>query len=180
MKVDIMPATSDDLPVVANLLELYLHDFSAVEPSDVGPDGRFGYPHLEQYWEDPARKAFVVRVDGKLAGCALIKRGSALAGDLEAMDVAEFFVLRAYRRKGVGRAAARAIWDRFPGRWLVRVLKHNPDAVRFWKRAIAHYTDGRFTEELLDQEISDGPPRRWVIFRFTSNVLPPVSVAGTP
>jgi predicted acetyltransferase len=110
---------------------------------------------------------FLIRAGDRLAGFALVKRGSALVGDLEALNLAEFFVLRAYRRRGIGYTAAAAIWERFPERWLVRVLANNHPALVFWERAVAQHTQGRFTrEELLQTEYD--PPRGWVIFRFYS------------
>jgi hypothetical protein len=35
--------------IVANLLELYAHDFSEFHPLELGADGRFGYRHLPLY-----------------------------------------------------------------------------------------------------------------------------------
>lgn len=106
--IAVVPADSpNDHIVLGNLFELYLYDFSTVEPQMPCPDGRFSSPDmLQAYWEDSQRHAFLVRLDDAPVGFALVKRGSALAGDLEAMDLAEFFVLRSFRRRGFGRQAA--------------------------------------------------------------------------
>jgi Predicted acetyltransferase len=50
--------------------------------------------------------------------------------------MAEFFVMRKYRRGGVGGKAARAVFARFPGEWQVRQLAANGAAVAFWRAAI--------------------------------------------
>jgi predicted acetyltransferase len=60
-------------------------------------------------------------------------------------DVAEFFVLRKYRRQAVGRRAACLLFQRFPGEWEVRQLLGNESATRFWVSVIEEVTRGRFT-----------------------------------
>src|SRR4051812_26669424 len=112
-------ATTADEPILANLLELYVHDLSEIFPVDIGADGRFGYTGLTRYWSEPAtRFAFLIRTSARLAGFALVTRGSPASTDPEALDLAEFFVLRSCRRSGVGRRAAFALWDRLRGDWI--------------------------------------------------------------
>lgn len=132
-------ATSEEAPLLGNLLELYVHDLSAVFPNVVmGPDGRFGYPKLPLYWSEPERRfAFLIRCAGEVAGFALATRGSPVTDDPAVFDVAEFFVLRRYRRSGVGRRAARLLWDRLPGRWTVRVAEHHQSGLEFWRAVVA-------------------------------------------
>ena len=60
--------------------------------------------------------------------------------------MAEFFVLRSHRRAGVGRRAACLLWDRLPGRWVVRVPELNRAGIPFWAEAIRAYTGGAFLE----------------------------------
>ena len=86
---------------------------------------------------------------------------SRLTGDLAVRDMAEFFVMRRFRRHGVGEQAAGWLFDRFPGPWEVRQKKENQPATAFWRRAIGRYTDGRFDEEELDDERWRGPPQRF-------------------
>jgi predicted acetyltransferase len=62
-----------------------------------------------------------VRLDRDLAGFALLKRGTYFPGQVDndgcGMQVAEFFVMKGFRRQGVGTQAAINLFDRFPGRW---------------------------------------------------------------
>ena len=58
----------------------------------------------------------------------------------------EFFVLRRFRRHGVGRAAAFAAFDHFGGPWEVRQREENPNATAFWRRTIDEYTRGDYEE----------------------------------
>jgi hypothetical protein len=66
--VEVLPASPEQEPIVANLLELYAHDFSEFHQIKIGADGKFGYNDLPLYWRDPNRRALLVRTDGNLAG----------------------------------------------------------------------------------------------------------------
>lgn len=157
MLVGVVDAKLEDKPVLANLLELYHYDFTEFTQEDIAPDGRFGYSKLDEYWQDPLRFPFLIWVDGNLAGFTLVKRGSAITGDPEIMDVAEFFVMRKYRRKGVGDEAARRIFERFRGRWEVREMANNTAAQAFWRTTIERYVGRAVEEHYCDNERWLGP-----------------------
>ena len=148
---------------MANLLELYSHDFSEFHDLEIGADGRFGYRHLPLYWTDPRRYPFLVHMEGKLAGLVLVMRGSELSGNPAAWDMAEFFVIRRYRRRGLGTHIARKVWRRFPGQWEVRVMESNATARQFWASAISEFVG----EEIRPVQVEkDG--KRWTVFSFES------------
>lgn len=161
--LEVRPAAPEEAPVLANLLELYAHDFSLIADLHLGQDGRYGYSRLAQYWTDPTRLPFLVRVDGRPAGFALIARGSEISGDPKVWDVSEFFVVRRHRRRGVGVAVAHELWRRHPGRWEVRVMENNVPAIAFWAAAVRDFT-GREPQSAL--VLSDD--RRWQVFSFDS------------
>ncbi len=162
---EILPATKEEMPIVANLFELYAHDFSEFYSVEPGPDGRFGYPDLPLYWGEPGRHPFLIKVDGKLAGFALIRKLAPVTGHDAAWDLAEFFVLRAYRRRGVGRQAAHSVWRQFPGLWQVRVMRANQTARRFWQHAIAG-----FAGEAMSSRRTENAGETWDVFSFSSSV----------
>jgi predicted acetyltransferase len=161
--IEVIPATVDQQPVFANLLELYIHDFSEFHSLELGADGRFGYKHLSLYWLEPDRHPFLLRLDGKLAGFVLVKRGSEFSGNEAVWDMAEFFILRAHRRSGVGTAAAHQVWKRFPGQWEVRVMEANRAAHHFWQHAITEFAGKTVHTERIEK---DGG--HWHLFSFQS------------
>jgi predicted acetyltransferase len=71
--------------------------------------------------------------------------------------MAEFFILRKYRRQGAGTRAARELFDRFPGRWEVAEIPENAPAIAFWRKVIAGYSRGNYEEVWLDNERWKGP-----------------------
>jgi predicted acetyltransferase len=162
--VSLQRATADMAPLLRNLLELYIHDMSESFDVELGPDGRFGYEQLPLYWAEPAvRHAFLIKCGTRVAGFALATRGSPASDNPDDLDVAEFFVLRAFRRLGVGGRAACALWDTLPGQWVVRVSEANRPGLPFWRKVIRSYTSGTFVES-----VRPGHPHGWHVFTFRS------------
>jgi predicted acetyltransferase len=161
--VHLEPALREQSPILANLLELYAHDFSEFQPLDIGPEGRFGYKPLSLYWSESNRHPFLIRFNGKLAGLALVKRGSEISGNQEVWDMAEFFVLRGCRRNRIGTLAAQQMWRRFPGPWEVRVMQSNPSAIFFWNQAISDFIGESIQPVCIEK---DG--RSWQVYSFKS------------
>jgi predicted acetyltransferase len=165
-RLSIDPATAAEQSVIANLLQLYIHDFSELFAGtprcDLDADGLYrpDIP-LGHWWQLPNHVPLLLRVDGRLAGFALINDHghSGLAID---RNVAEFFIVRKYRRAGVGRAAALAIFSRFPGQWEAAVMRANTGARAFWAETIAAHpaVQGIAVEDCHDD--------RWngTLFRF--------------
>lgn len=144
MNTELVSARVEDKSIIANLLQLYLYDFSELAGWAINEHGLFNYPYLDHYWTEPDRHPFLVRVDGELAGFALV-RTLVMEGGQE-NHLAEFFILRKLRRIGVGETAARQLFDRFPGTWTVAQRDWNIGAQRFWRRVIGRYTGGSYTE----------------------------------
>jgi hypothetical protein len=47
-QIEVVSAAPGEEPILANLLELYAHDFSEFHEVEIGVDGRFGYKSLEE------------------------------------------------------------------------------------------------------------------------------------
>jgi predicted acetyltransferase len=147
MNITVTDACRSDEPTLQNLLQLYTHDFSGfwagTTKGDVQPDGRFPDYPLDDYWIQRSWSAVLVRCDACLAGFALVNdRGH--SGKPVDRNMAEFFILRKYRGRGVGRAAAERIFAKYPGQWELAVARKNVAALTFWRAAIrsaSHVTE---------------------------------------
>jgi predicted acetyltransferase len=148
VNVEVIRAELRDKPLLRQLLQLYQYDFSEFDNADVGDDGFYRYGYFDSYWTEPERHPLLFRVDGKWAGFALVRAGTP-------HDMAEFFVMRKYRRGGIGTAIAREVFARFPGEWQVRQMTSNPAATAFWVQAIPV----EFEQDLLEH----GPVQRFTI-----------------
>jgi predicted acetyltransferase len=161
--LEVIPAARDQEPILANLLELYAHDFSEFRNLEIREDGRFGYRSLPQYWSERDRHPFLLRIEGRWAGLVLVKRGSEVSGSGAVWDMAEFFVVRGWRRRGFGTRTAHEVWRRFPGMWEVRVMQANVPAQHFWAGAISIFT-GEATHPVNVKKAGEC----WSLFSFES------------
>jgi predicted acetyltransferase len=62
----------------------------------------------------------------------------------------DFFILKKYRRQGIGQYVAYSLFDQFPGEWQVSEIAHNLPAQAFWRKIISRYRNGDFREELTE------------------------------
>src|SRR5512136_3203226 len=107
LNIEVNPADVAERPVLRHLMELYQYDFSEFDGADTTYLGLYDYPYLDHYWVEPDRSPFIVRVNGYLAGFVLVARYNYLTGLKDTWVMAEFFIMRKYRHRGVGEYAAR-------------------------------------------------------------------------
>ena len=136
MTVTLDPIRIEQKSVLMQMMELNSYDFSEFTGEDISEYGYYGYAHIDDYWNEAGRYPFFIRADGKLAGLVLIRSCSEYSDLSRPHCVAEFFVMRKYRRHGVGLAAATQVFSRFPGGWEVSVLLNNHAALAFWESVI--------------------------------------------
>lgn len=161
MKIELIPATQEETPVLRRLMQLYLYDIASLDHWDIGEDGSYGNPvRIEGFWVDGAYDRFLIRIDGILAGFVLTSHESGDASE-PIHVISEFFVLRRYRRAGVGRMAATRLFDGFDGTWKLSVMESNTSAREFWASVIGAYTGRPRREFDATSEAADE-----VIFRF--------------
>ncbi|QVM93510.1 GNAT family N-acetyltransferase [Pseudomonas entomophila] len=149
--LELLQTGPDQADLVRNLYQFYAYESSDWEQEDVEVDGRFYIhePHFERYWQSPGWSATLVLVDGFIAGFVLVER-SELPG-IDAFELADLFILKKYRRLGIGRAVARQFLCEGDADWLLRW--HGADAVatQFCRALLADLP--RATREIaLDDE----------------------------
>ncbi len=133
--VAIAPIQPGDTGTLRNLLQLYQYDFSAIEETPISLDGRFHQLDAVEF-----AHGYLITADDQLAGFALVGRRRPSVGSEPAMwCMREFFIMRAYRRAGLGGTAARLVIDRHPGDWEVTVTPNNLSAIEFWRTVLRAY-----------------------------------------
>lgn len=157
--ISIDKATIEEKSVLRNLMELYNYDFTEFDPEDVNEHGLYGYKYFDHYWTDEGRYPFLVRVDGKYAGFALV-RVIEFGYDIYTFSMAEFFVMKKYRKTGVGKYIAMELFNKFKGKWKVAVIEENKPAQLFWRKVVQEYTGGKFEE--VREEGWSGPIEAFV------------------
>lgn len=167
MKIELQLVPVEEKQVLKRMIELYLYDLSEYDPLALNGYGEFGYRYLDHYWTEPERRPFFVRIDGKLGGFVLLNR----FGFTDGLDcsIAEHFIMRNYRKRGVGRRVAFEAFDRFRGLWEVRAHARNEVAKAFWRSVISDYTDGSFSE--LEKGLKEWSGPIWTFDNTTSQPL---------
>ncbi len=134
--ITLRPAMLADKPVIANLVQLYLHDMTEFMPFPVEQDGRFQYDFLDRFWRHP----YFIMAGEEIAGFALVVDECPLTGRAPCWFMAEFFILKAYRGHGAGREAFHLALVAHPGQWHIAVPLANRAAQAFWPKAIGDRT----------------------------------------
>lgn len=154
--VSLVPADRSQLPVFEELWQLYMYDFSEFlevgdAAADVDEQGLYAYEFdFRRYWERMGYWAYLARLRERIAGFVLVSdRIRFRNGPGRYID--EFFVLRRYRRRGIGRALAFQTFDTYRGYWEIAEIPGNTPAQTFWRRVIGAYANGRFEETITPE-----------------------------
>lgn len=162
-------AVTDAVPahatVIQNMMQLYTHDFSeywaGTARGDLNAEGLFEAYPLDEYWSRPGWSVLFIWCRGALAGFSLLN-DETHSGLPANRNMAEFFVLRKHRGRGVAQFAAEMIFSLHPGSWEVAVARKNTRAREFWRKAMLRSGKAANIEELdLQNAQWNGP-----IFRF--------------
>jgi len=149
--------------VLRQLGQFYFYDFSEIEGDWVDENGRFTEINTERFWTLPGARAFLCRVDGHWAGFAMISQRSFLVDVPQANVVEEFFVMRQYRRRGVGIGMANRLFDLVSGEWHLAQTPNNDKARKFWHQVVRQRTEEPVEEHQLDDDLWVGTLQRmWV------------------
>lgn len=153
--LEIIKVKEDDKDIIKNLFPLFIHDISEYDSDeDVDARGAFDIDFLEMYWRECDLIPLLIKVQERIAGFILLQTGKYAPPSKEDYYIGQFFILKGYRRKGIGKEAVRKLLNKFPGKYLVGQLPNNIPAIRFWKSAFSycgvHYIE---TLENIGKEI---------------------------
>jgi predicted acetyltransferase len=146
LTLDVRLATGADRDPLQRMLELYQYELSDIWDQDLDAAGEYGYA-LDRYWNASGNYPYVALIDGRYAGFALVDDRVKLSGGQYWMD--QFFVLKKYRGRGVGRALAADVIRRHPGAWQIGQMADNHSAQAFWRKTIGGLTEGNFKESTI-------------------------------
>ncbi|HEY3809587.1 MAG TPA: GNAT family N-acetyltransferase [Steroidobacteraceae bacterium] len=163
MQVSLRDARSgrNDRRWIEGVYRDYLNDL-APEATGLFPAlGEVGHREpdlLARWFADRTAQVLTILYSEEPVGFAMVHRraagapGHASAGASE-FSMAEFFIARPWRRRGIGAQAVRLLFDRFDGQWLISEHVRNTAAVKFWRRVVSTYTHGQFQERVVDGEV---------------------------
>jgi predicted acetyltransferase len=145
MDITIDKVLIEEKQVLGNLFEFYNYEFSKyLDSLELQDDGRFGFEPLDSYLSEPHFYPYFIRVNNRLAGFVIVK--SEDKNGVSFNSIEQFFVMKKYEGKGIGKYVAKEIFDRFPGEWKVTQVQKNYPAQAFWRSTINEYTKGDYRE----------------------------------
>jgi predicted acetyltransferase len=147
MTFNLLKAASRDRTLLQHLLQLCLHDLSEFSRADIDAQGRFAYPFLDLYWTEPGRAPFWIKAGDKVAGFVLVRLLPEAQPETR-REIAEFFVLRKYRNKGIGARAAQRVLALYPDKWRVCYSAQNVPAENFWRKVVQLHAGGAYHKRL--------------------------------
>lgn len=135
----------------------YLNDLAPLATGVFPILGEIGHREPDQlasWFADSSAQLLTILNNDQPVGFAMVRLAQPLASrPATDFSMAEFFIARDWRRRGVGQEAVRLIFDRFSGRWHIMEYLRNPGAVSFWRRVVTAYTDGHYQEQIRDGEV---------------------------
>jgi [ribosomal protein S5]-alanine N-acetyltransferase len=131
---------------------------------DLAPDtgifpvlGEVGHREPDQilrWFGDPSVFPLVILKSDEPVGFAMVVRVAPSAAKPRVdFRMAEFFITRSRRRRGIGATAVQLILSRFAGRWEITEYLRNDAAVGFWRKVVATYTRGSYQERIVNGEV---------------------------
>ncbi|MFP2904554.1 GNAT family N-acetyltransferase [Pyxidicoccus sp. 3LFB2] len=151
--MDVLRATPAEHSLLRNLYPLYLHDLSEFGVEYRLDEQGHWRPDFLPTWLTGAPEVhpLLLRFEERTVGFAFVGQAPfPYMTPGRDFRMSEFFILRGERRRGLGRLAARAIFERYPGIWEVSQLPANRSAIAFWRSVIGEYTGGDFEDTRVD------------------------------
>ncbi|WP_442600514.1 GNAT family N-acetyltransferase [Paenibacillus sp. KN14-4R] len=131
----ITKAEQNDKHIFRQLMTLFLHDLSEFN-SDLEinqSNGLFEFDVLDWLFEKEGLTPFFIRIDDKIIGFILLQSGPFSNQEFADYVLNSFFIMKKYRRQGLGREACKVFFKQLPGRYAISQIKTNTPAIQFWK-----------------------------------------------
>ena len=144
MEVSLVKIDKDDRNILENLFHYYVYEMSGFLALGPNQDGHFGFnkSQFDIYWESESHIPYFIYVNQELAGFVLIRK---YPSDLSSNDIDQFFVLRKFKGKGIGKKAFKLVTELISGKWQIRVLFENSSALHFWKSSVSNIVGQNYT-----------------------------------
>ena len=141
-------------PAFINLFNLYHHDLAKFVPdlyTDVDDEGYYDRDCILEILNMPPEKVqpYIIRYEDKIAGLVILTFPPYVKQDCD-YCILEIFVLNSHRGKGIALMACRELFNEFPGRYCIEVLKNNEGALGFWDNLIAR--EGRLITRVRNEK----------------------------
>ncbi|MBB5205184.1 putative acetyltransferase [Inhella inkyongensis] len=167
MTIELCPArTADERACIEHLMQFFNYELSAWYPVRLAEHGLYTLRPKGPYWAEPRTQPFLLRVDGELAGFAVVD-GECVEPARSRYNLGYFFLVRRFRGRGLARQALVQLLQALPGAWEIYYLARNAYAEHFWGPALSALPLVGLERQ---ERVIDDEPSVW--FRFETAVTP--------
>ena len=142
--IEIAEAKEKERSIIQNLARFYVYDLSEYQNRKCPEDGLFEDEDYIRFWKKPGHYPYLIKCQDEIAGFVLVEKGGS-SPDID-YHIAEFFIVRKFRRQGISMFVAKELFQKYSGNWEVMSISGNKPAVKFWEKTIAGYTQGQYTK----------------------------------
>lgn len=135
-------ADKKEKQLMINMFSLYLHDLS--EYTDhlyMDENGLFQCHDIDLFWDNEKYIPYFITIGKQVIGFVILLRGHQAVLDNYDFDFYELFILRQYRKMGIGKFIAQMVFELHPGLYNVSVLIRNTRAINFWRKLYSNNGD---------------------------------------
>ena len=139
MTFAIRSASFNEKQCIFNLFQPYLNELSLFPDEEIDykdKEGIYHYTYLDAYWQENERYPYLLFYNSEIAGFALVRH------DGEHWQMAEFYVMTAFRRRGLALACAVDIFRSHPGDWKIGFHKRNQPSRELWQKLAERFSKG--------------------------------------
>jgi len=152
MKIELIEVEETQKSVLRQMIELYEYDMSIYTNEELNDYGFYDYSYFDYYWNEENRFAYFIKCNDILCGFVMVNDFCyALRGE-DAKVISEFFIMKKYRKLGIGKQIAKQVFSMFPGKWEVNQIPGNKVSYIFWENVINEFTNGKFEKSIIDTE----------------------------
>ncbi|KJB86260.1 hypothetical protein AZ66_19890 [Paenibacillus sp. E194] len=140
--------------ILKHLMTLFLHDLSEFnEEQEFNQEsGLFEFDAFEWFFEKEGLFPFFIKHEDDIIGFILLQSSPYTNPERYDYLINSFFILKKYRRKGLGKQAVQDLFQQCPGRYAIGQLSNNIPAIQFWRK-IYEYMNVEFQEK---EEMDEG------------------------
>ena len=137
MNVELVPVREDEYDAYFAMMRPYMRELDAFDPAGAESDADFANRRRRTLEDMDDRELLWIVADGERAGLLMVRGEERWLHPEESVaSIAEFYVLPAFRRRGIGRAAVEALLAEHRRRGTAEVqadiLRDNAAAQAFW------------------------------------------------
>lgn len=145
--------------IIMNLYPLYLHELSIFNDERVNDEGLYDFNEISVYWEQAEMHPMLIKVNDEIAGFILLTEKPYTKSGTD-FCIQEFFIMKKFRRKSVGRQAFKQLIEKYNGIYSLLVFKSNNIALEFW-RTNYKFNSLEFEEGVIER---DGVTQHYHVF----------------